>query len=688
MVGFVGIALALFVISDLLGTRNGWFGRQTTDIGEVRGEKIPYNVFQAEYERIVENQKLNTQTETLDPNTMEMLKEQTWNTMVQEIIVNAEYEKLGISVTPSEVADMVQGNDPHPSIKGAQQFQNQQTQQFDRNLFAQYYNSIKQDPDGKAWKMWLSFESGIQKERMNQKFNAMIKGGIFSNSLEAKELYLSKNKTIDIKFAGLNYSTIADSSVVLSDDELKKYFDKNIAKYKSKENSRKLEYVAFDIKPSADDSTAAMKWASEQTERFRTAENDSAYVSANSDAPFDSTFKGHGQLPPGVEDLLWNAPIGTVVGPFMDNGSYKLYKVTKTKEDSLYSMRASHILFRVENGDTAAAIKKANEVLGEIRKGASFEAKAAEYGSDGTKDRGGDLGWFAEGQMVKEFNDAVKRGNKGDLFYVKTQFGPHIVKVTDNKTRKKIQVASVEHAISASNATEQSAYAVAGKFAADSRDVEAFDKNAAAANLPKLVADPVKESDRSIPGVENSREIVHWAFNAKKGEVSSVFEIGEKLIVAILKEVREKEKANFDDVKMQVAEDAKKEKKAEMIIEKLTKALAEAKDPVAIALKLGSVANDAQNQTFENPNIPYMGMERTILGTAFGMKLNKLSEPLKGENGVYVIMVTKISEATLPKDLKQFRDEAMAPLRSRAEYEAPAGLKDEANVVDNRVQFF
>lgn len=689
LIGFVGVALGLFVIQGLLESR-GNFSAASTDVGEIKGEKISIKYFESRVEENVGNYKINSQTETVDNNTMDMLREQTWNQLVQEVLMNEAYEKLGINVTPDEIFEMVQGKDPHPSIKSAPIFVNQQTGQFDRTMVINFLKSISQDPESEQMKRWLAFEEGILKERLTQKFNGLIKGGVYVNSLEAKELFTSRNNTIDIKFAGLSYASMPDSTVKLSDDDLKKYFDKNISKYKNKERSRKLEFVVFDIFPSADDSANALKWANDQVEPFRTATNDSAFVASNSDAGYDSTFKGRGQLPAPVEDLLFNAEKGTTAGPVSDNGSYKIYKLSAVKEDGPLQMKASHILFKVENGDTAAAVKKANEIMAEIRKGASFEAMAAQYGTDGTAQRGGDLGWFQDGQMVPEFNEAVKRGKKGDMSVVKTQFGPHIVKVTENASRRQVQVVTVERKIEAGSKTVQAAYNIAQQFAANSRTAEDFDKNATEKNYTKRLAELVKENDRTLPGIENSREAVRWAFReeASRGDVSEVFEAGDKFVVAVLREMREKDKASFEDVKTQVAQDALKDKKAELITEKINAALAQTKDPVALATQLGTVANDAPNQTFENANIPYIGMDRVILGTAFGMKANVLSAPVKGDNGVYVLMVTKVNDVKAPADMKVFKDELINPLKSRSEFEAFNALKEISDVKDNRFRFY
>ena len=174
LIGFVGVALGLFVIQGLLESRGNFGSAGATDVGEIKGEKISIKYFEVRVEENVANYKINSQTETVDNNTMESLREQTWNQLVQEVLMNDAYEKLGINVTTDELFEMVQGKDPHPSIKSAPIFVNQQNCQFYRTMIISFLKSISQDQEGEQMKRWLAFEEVIQKERLTQKFKYLI----------------------------------------------------------------------------------------------------------------------------------------------------------------------------------------------------------------------------------------------------------------------------------------------------------------------------------------------------------------------------------------------------------------------------------------------------------------------------------------------------------------------------------
>jgi len=251
--------------------------------------------------------------------------------------------------------------------------------------------------------------------------------------------------------------------------DLKSFFKTISYKYKAKDNLRKVDYVLFDIIPSTEDSANILKWVQDQVTQFAQATNDTLYVDLNSDTKFDTVAHTKNFYPENVQNALFSGNVGDVIGPVFSEGKYRLYKVTGIKEDEKFTMKASHILFRTEGAtkeDTLKTLKKAQEVMAEIRRGASFEEKAAQYGTDGTASRGGDLGWFQEGQMVAEFNDYVKKGKKGDMGIVKTQFGIHIVKITEDKTKKAVCAGVLERAIEAGEQTTNMAYNKASQFAA------------------------------------------------------------------------------------------------------------------------------------------------------------------------------------------------------------------------------
>lgn len=687
---FVGGALALFVISDALQSNSRIFGgAQSNDVGVINGEKIGIKTYEAEVNKNAEATRQQMGPDgKMDENTMNMVREQTWSQMVMEGLMKDEYEELGIKVTNDELYDLIQGDHPHQQILSAPIFQNPQTGQFDRSLVVRFLKDMESRNDPEAKKQWLSFEEGLYKEALTKKYYTIIRKGVYATSLEATSVYNNRSQTVDADLVALNYFSIPDSAIKAEDSDLKSFMNKNAKKYADKENSRMMDFVLFDAVATGEDTANAQKWVSDQLAQFGTASNDTLYVDANSDVKFDPIAKPRSAYPEEVADRLFRDSVGSVIGPVFKDGKFNIYKIVGVKQDTTFQMRASHILFKTENNDTAATIKKANEVMTQIRGGADFGAMAAQYGTDGTAQRGGDLGWFAEGQMVKEFNDAVLNGKKGDMRIVKTQFGVHILKITEDKSKKLVTAGVLVRGIEPSEATISTAYNAASQFASTSTDVESFDKNVTDLKLNKRIADFIRENDKQVGGVPEAREVVRWVYNAKKEDVSEVFSVGQQFLVGVLTSIREKDKADFESVKNRVEVDYRKDKKAEQLIEKANTALTGAANIQAVAAKLQLSVTPLTAQSFDNNNIAYVGPDNAMVGTLFGTKATgKLSGPVKGDNAVYVYTINKVNPAPAITDLSTYKNEVQQQLSQRIEYGTFDALKDLKKVEDYRFRF-
>jgi len=691
-IGAVGLALALFVISDALNNNMGLFGGgQVTDVGEIDGEKISAKEFDAKYQLNIDNYLKRSGQESMDENTKTQLRDQTWNQVLNDFLMAKQYESLGLTVSEDELSDMVFGNNIHPQIR--QSFTDPNSGMFDINNVKRYLKQVTEGSDENAKAQWKEFEDYIVTETLQRKFSSLLKKGVYGTSLEARSLYTSRNQSAEINLVAMPYFTIADSTIVADDNDLKSYFKKNLDKYKEKENSRKLEFVVWDFAPTSEDSAVVQKWAFDQFAQFQTADNDTAYVDLNSDVKFDPNPKRRSEYPESVQARLFNDSIGTVIGPLFENGNWTLYKISGIKQDSIFSMKASHILIRVDGPtelDTANAQKKANDILARIKKGEEFATLAAEFGTDGTKDKGGDLGWFTEGSMVKEFNDAVKSHNKGDMFVIKTQFGFHIIKVTGDKSKKTVCAGVLSRAVGASDKTTSLAFNEASQFAAISRNSDDFAKNVDEKTLLKRVAEFVRETDNFLPGYSEAREAVRWAFNAKVGDVSDVLTVGEdKYVILTLTAIREKGKSNFEAARERVLNDFRKDKKAEQMTEKLVKAMESGLTLDAISKGLNQPITPVPSLSFENASIPYIGFDPIFAGAAAGTsELNKVKGPLKGDAAVYAYEVVKIVPAPPVSNYDAQKAEISNSLTQKIEYNYFEVLKEIKNVKDNRHLFY
>lgn len=400
-VGLVAVGMVLFIVGgDLVGGNSRLFNRNDTTVGEVAGEKVEL----ADYNNALEQAKqafIAQQQRQPDEQAMGFLRDQAWNQTIYRMAFKPEWEKLGLGVSGDEEWDMVQGDNISPAIKQA--FTDPKTGQFDRARLIDYLKNLeKLPPENQA--AWRNFEANLPTERIANKYNALLKNSVYVTTAEAKRFEQAQNTKATVKYLFVPYGSISDSAVKVTDAQLHAYLDKNKGKYKV-EDGRSVEYISIPVLASKEDSAAVKNSIAERATQFATAPVDSLFVSANSEQPYNKAFRSPADLP---EELRKQLPLtkGKVYGPYAENGTYSLYKVTGASTGTQSAARASHILIKAE-GTTpeakAAAKAKAQDILNKIKGGADFATMARQFGTDVTKEQGGDLGWFSQGRMVPEF---------------------------------------------------------------------------------------------------------------------------------------------------------------------------------------------------------------------------------------------------------------------------------------------
>ncbi len=689
-IGFVGLALVLFLVSDALTGRNSFLNTSSNDVGTIDGDAITYKQFEMEVAKQEEMYKERSQGQPIDDNTRSQIREQAWNIIIQQNLMSKEYGNLGIVVSNEELNDLFAGDNIHPQVK--QSFTDPKTGIFDKNVVIQNLKQIVEKGDEKTKKQLRDFEDYLLQDGLNRKYAALVKKGVYTTNVEAKKLYEARTRTAELNYIVMPFNAIADSTIKAEESDLKSYFNKNQNKYKERENSRKIDFVVYNFAPSKEDTAEMQKWVGEQLVNFAQAKNDTQYVDANSEVRFDPTPRSRKDFPEDVVNKLFSDSIGSIVGPIFKDNKYQIYKVSGVKNDTTVFMRASHILFKVEGAtaqDTLNSKTKAEEILAQIKGGSDFALMAAQYGTDGTKDRGGDLGWFQDGQMVPEFNKFVKAGKKGDLGVVKTQFGWHIVKITENKSSKLVTAGLVERTFKASEKTVGFAFNEASQFAASSRSASDFEAKAKEKKLEIKTAEYIRENDNFLPGYQDAREVVKWAFNAEVGDVSEVITVGDKHVIAVVKDIREKGKASFDAAKARVEVDYRKDKKAEQLVAKMKEAVdGGAATLDALSKKLNLAVTPIGAQSFENANIAYVGQDNSFVGAVLGTTPNKFVSAFKGDGGVYAFQVNKFNEAPAITDYNPYKAELKQPLSQKLEYGFMETLKDLHKVTDLRYKFY
>ena len=684
----IGLALGAFILGDMLNSGSKLMRPSQMKIAEVNGESIQYPDFQKKVDELVEVYKMNTQQTQIDENTMEQMREQVWQSYLQENILGKATEKLGISVSAEELFDLVQGNNPHPIIQ--QLFRNQQTGQVDKSTIIQFLKSLQTNATAQQKSYWLYIENQIRQDKLRTKYSDLVSKGLHVTTEDAKKSLVEKNKNVNFQYVGINYSSVSDADVKVTDDELKAYYNKHKDEYKQ-ENSRNIEYVTFDVLPSEADKAAIQKWLNDSKTEFSTVTDNAQYVNVNSDTRFDPSFSKREDLSPALADWAFNAKPGDFYGPYLENGEYKLAKVDQFKmlPDSV---QASHILISAQ---TAGSLPKAKAIADSLKRnidlGGNFAEIAMKYSEDtGSKIKGGDLGWFKRKQMVPEFEEAAFSGEVNKLYVVESRYGFHVIKPTKKgKETNQVRLAILSKKIEPSTETYQKVYSETSKFASENQTLEAFNKAVVDQKLDKKVA-ILKDNDREVVGLESSRQLVRAAFTADQGKIlvnnegSTIFEFGNKFVIAALTRSTEAGESTFEDAKIRVDLVVRKEKKAQFIADKFKNA---GSDLATVASKLSIEVKEASGVNFTSFSVPGLGLEPAVIGAVCSLPEGKLSSPIEGNNGVYLTKVTSFTTGT-DTDLKGEKNRLAQSINSQVSSQLFESLKKLAEIDDKRSKFY
>jgi len=594
-----------------------------------------------------------------------------------------EMERLGLEVGKNELNDMLTGKNPSPQV--VQSFGDPQTGQINRDQLNNFLSSIESQP-AEFRQQWGHFLISLKQERLSQKYFTLVRNSVYVTSLEAREDYEQRNKLADFNYTSLAYTTIPDDKAVPTDKDFQNYYKEHKSQFENRQETRSFEYVLFDANPTAADSAEIKQKIDQLAEEFRKTNNDSLFVSINSDSKMPIRYVRKGELDPELDELVFNASEGTVVGPVLSNGAYRMAKVLDARM-SPDSVTARHILINpAAEGGLDKAKAKADSIANLIRNGTSFAEMAAKFGTDASKDNGGELGTFGRGAMIPDFEEAVFNGRPGDLKVITTQFGVHIIRIDAQKgSSKVVKAAVVDKAVISSDKTQQEAYAKARTFlSAVSGDAENFNAQAKKQGLQVQSADNITGSQQ-VMGLDNAREMIRWVFKADVGDVSDqIFELDNKYAAAKVTEIREKGILPLDQVKKEIEPAVRNKVKARMLKEKF----AGASSVDQAAKKAGSTVTPVQNVVFANPVIPGVGMESRVVGTVFGLQPSKVSKPIEGEQGVYVVSVNKFTEPAPLTNVYKQKQQMNQMLDQRIQGETFQALREKADVRDYRVRFF
>ena len=688
----IAISLILFLVGGDLFTGNSrFFGGSKNIVGEIGGEKIQYKDFQTKVEELSNNYSAQAGR---SPGEQELgqMRDQVWNQYLMDFAYGKEYEALGLSVSPKELVDMVQGNNIHPSVR--QQFTNPQTGQFDKGYVIQFLKNFKTMPVAQQ-QAWANFEKSLAQDRLRSKYEGLLRMSTYTTNVEAQKEYTAQTAKVNARYVYVPFYSVSDSTVKVEDSELEAYLNSHKDLYKG-QNTRSIQYVTFPTVPSKLDTASFYNDIKRLAKDLAVTKNDSAFAMMNSDVktPYYVTMA---EIPESVKGQLSSMTPGGIYGPFKNGLTYSIYKYGGIQKDSLFTVRASHILIQAAKAAPdsvkAAARKRAEGILAQIRGGASFEALAQQFGSDGTAQQGGDLGYFKNnGSMVKPFENAIFGFSGTGLLpnIVETDFGYHIVKVTEAKTNTRYKLAAINRNIAPSQSTMDEVLRKSDAFAAAN---DTKDKFEAALKKDKtlimLRGDKIPEGAKGFSNLQNAGEIVRWAFNddTKMGDVSKVFSVENQFIVALETGATSKNNVKIDDFRDELMARVRGNKKSEQIMKKLG-SISGTLEQIAQKYGAGALVEAANDLTLAQGTLTSAGADPTAIGKAFGLKPGKRSKAFKGEGGVFIMEAVSATPAPAIADLTTYKNSAKMMAAQRTSFYINEAIKENAKVVDNRAKFY
>jgi len=693
-IGFVAIALMLFIVGgDIMSSNSVLFGQQKNDVGEIAGETVPIDMFRQQVEEMKYNFTLQQQR---NPTEAEMysIRNQAWEFLIVKIAFQKQFDELGIKVTDEELVDMVQGNNIHPELVTA--FGDPQTGEVNRDQIVQFLQMVDQQqlpPQQIAG--WLLFEKNLEPSRLRIKYDNLMINSNYVTAAEAKKYYSKQNTISEVDYLYVPYYTISDSLVTIEDSDLRNYLKEHEDTYQVEE-SRSIKFVSFPIVASGIDSTEYREEMAELKEEFAEVEDDSLFARRYSDAANYFDTYSVAQLPNQLSVNLNNLSQGDVRGPYLVDGSWMLYKITDISEDTVRSARARHILIKPDTETSeakSAARSQAQNILNQLQRGASFDSLARQYSDDPSASRGGDLGYFTEGQMVPPFENAVfGAGDEGLINrVVETTYGYHIIDVTEPATDQSFSIASITRTIAPSDESRNQTYQIAARFASKADNLKQFNEvtSADSTNLQVQVAEDVNANDRRLNNIASAREIVRWMYNdAKVGDVSDVFETDDEYVVTVLTEVVEAGLAPLSEVRQEITQEVRKEKQAEIIKQRLSEGEGTLEELAELFGADASVGSTSNLKLSDNALPAPVGLAPAAIGAAFALETGQRTAPLEAANGVVIVELSALTEATELEDYSVYKDELKQRNTGSESYFLSEVIKEFAEIEDKRYRFY
>jgi peptidyl-prolyl cis-trans isomerase D len=687
----IGVALLSFIIGDFLTQGSTFFSKTRETVAEINGEKINIIDYQDLLDQITVFQKYETGQQDIDEQTMQQIRAYVWDQLVREKLLVAEAEKMGLTVTKEELSDQLIGNNIHPMIQQRRFFADE-SGRFSRTMLLQFLNFKDDEPTdyqmqsvlAEYKKLWIFLEKTVKFSILQDKYNVLMGNSIATNNLDAKYNFDANAKNIDVNYILKPYFTIPDAEFSATDKEIKDRYNKQLNRYRQEPNAS-INFVSFNIEPSQQDFEEAELYINNLKTAFETTDEVVELVNMNSDTPYAGRNYTERTIPAHYKDFAFSGKAGDVTGPLFVNKTYTMARIMETGIMLADSVRLRHIFL------LSSEESKADSIIRAIRGGANFGELARQYSAvKQTAENDGEIGWITDGDQAldKEILNNAFSKRVNEVFTFNNAQGTQIIQIMERTApKRKVKLAILERSVIASSRTESQIFNEAKRFAGGLKAAD-FDSIASKNNYIVRQANEIFQTNENILNIPQSRQVVRWAFENSKGTVSDVFECDKELIVAVITDINKSKYRSLEKVANQIRGEIIRDKKAASIIEGL-------KEKTAAGITLESLANQvelevksAENISFGSYQFGIEGFEPAVIGKTVSLNLNQLSEPIKGNAGVFVVQASNINENEQIFDPESEKQNLSAQFRHSLPNVVMMNMRENANIKDNRLIFY
>ena len=651
----VGVAMLAFILGDFLNSGSSFFNKNRENVGVIAGHKVHYSEYETAKDQLTEVYKIESGSNDINEDLSIQIRNQVWQMLLMDYTLREQADEIGMTVTPEELSELCIGANPHQLIRQRRAFYDE-TGNFNRFALINFLNSLAQAPETQeqaanmqqAKNYWMYWENAVRLTHLQEKYVGLLSKLITANPLDAKYAFEAAQTSVNVEFVERPYFAVADSLVKVTNADIKKLYDANKEQYKRTPN-RSLVYVSFPIVPSEADFAEVEKLMKSLESDFQTKDDVTAIVNGNSDILYDGRDFSETTIPAEYKDFAFGK--GAKKGQFTEltfaNDTYSMARIM----DCGYTKSDSVQLVLVANGE-------------------------------GTEDV--ELGWFTATDLQKNIADPAFAGKKGSQFTVSTGMGEQTFKIADkSQPTPKVKLAILSRKVTPSSKTYGVLYNEAKQFVVNNGTEELLRQAAQEQGLTVTPAYGLNVNADKVNDLKNSRGIVRWAFEAKDGQLSDVFECGEQFVVAALTEVNDGDYRTIDEVRMELTLQATTDKKAEYLMNQL-KGVSTLEEAAEL---FDAEIQTAENVTLASTRLGAAGIEPAVIGAALALENNATSAPVKGNAGVYMVRIGEKVVAAGELNAEQEINSLNMRTSYSVPYQAMALIEENAKKEDNRARF-